>query len=46
MLIYLSPTAQAKAVALFHFALKSRGILVLGNTETIGIAVDHFEVVS
>ena len=46
MLIYLSAVAQTKAIALFHFALKAQGILVLGNTETIGVAADHFEVVS
>ena len=46
MLIYLGPAAQAKAIALFHFALKKQGVLVLGNTETIGAAIDHFDVVS
>lgn len=43
LLIYLGPEAQAKAIALFHFALRQNGILLLGSSETIGHAEDQFE---
>lgn len=46
LLIYLQPEAQAKLVALFHFALRGGGILLLGNAETIGNNEGRFEVVS
>jgi two-component system, chemotaxis family, CheB/CheR fusion protein len=46
LLIYLNPEAQAKVIALFHFALHENGILVLGSAETVGNAADRFEVVS
>lgn len=46
LLIYLNPEAQAKVVALFHFALREGGILVLGSAETIGGAADRFETIS
>ncbi|MDR3495917.1 MAG: chemotaxis protein CheB [Ancalomicrobiaceae bacterium] len=46
VLIYLSPQAQAKAIALFHFALRKGGILLLGTSETVGDAEDRFEVMS
>jgi two-component system CheB/CheR fusion protein len=46
LLIYLRPEAQAKAVALFHFALREGGILLLGNAETAGNADGRFEVIS
>jgi len=46
LLIYLHPDAQAKAIALFHFALREGGILLLGSSETIGNADDRFEVLS
>ena len=36
LLIYLRPEAQAKVVSLFHFALREGGILLLGNSETVG----------
>ncbi len=35
LLIYLRPTAQEKVLALFHFALREGGILLLGNSEAI-----------
>ncbi len=34
LLIYLGPEAQAKVIALFHFALRQGGILLLGSAET------------
>ncbi len=46
LLIYLAPEAQAKVIALFHFALRKGGILLLGNAETIGVAEGQFEILS
>jgi two-component system CheB/CheR fusion protein len=46
LLIYLSPEAQAKVVALFHFALRPGGILLLGKAETPGRARGQFEAVA
>lgn len=46
LLIYLRPEAQAKAISVFHFALRPGGILVLGSSETVGNAEDRFEVIS
>ncbi|MEA2740266.1 MAG: two-component system, chemotaxis family, CheB/CheR fusion protein [Acetobacteraceae bacterium] len=46
LLIYLRPEAQAKVLALFHFALEQGGILLLGTSETVDDPNGHFEVVS
>jgi two-component system CheB/CheR fusion protein len=46
LLIYLNPEAQAKVIALFHFALRDGGILLLGSAETTGKTDGRFEVVS
>jgi two-component system CheB/CheR fusion protein len=46
MLIYLGAEAQANVVALFHFALREGGILLLGGSETVGNADDRFAVIS
>ena len=46
LLIYLNPEAQAKVIALFHFALREGGVLVLGSSETIGNAQDRFAVIA
>ena len=46
LLIYLLPDAQAKVISLFHFALREGGLLLLGNSESIGDAAGSFEVVS
>lgn len=43
LLIYLGIDAQAKAVSLFHFALRPDGVLVLGKAETAGYAKGQFE---
>jgi two-component system, chemotaxis family, CheB/CheR fusion protein len=43
LLIYLRPEAQQKALAVFHFALREGGYLVLGTSESVGDANDHFE---
>lgn len=36
VLIYLGPVLQAKVMRLFHYALKSNGLLVLGASEHLG----------
>jgi two-component system CheB/CheR fusion protein len=46
LLIYLRPEVQRKVVGLFHFALGQGAILVLGGSETVGTAGDHFEAIS
>lgn len=46
LLIYLSLEAQAKAIALFHFALRQNGILLLGSSETAGNIDGRFEIIS
>jgi two-component system CheB/CheR fusion protein len=46
LLIYLSPEAQARVLALFHFALLPNGLLLLGSAETVGGGSDRFEVVA
>ena len=45
LLIYFRPPAQKRAVTLFHFALKTGGILVLGPSETTGEVSDEFETI-
>ena len=46
LLIYLEPEAQKRVIALFHFALREDGHLLLGNAETVGRTEDLFEIVS
>ncbi|QYE33496.1 response regulator (plasmid) [Polymorphobacter sp. PAMC 29334] len=46
LLIYLDPEAQQKVVALFAFALRDNGVLVLGNAETTGSTETLFTVTS
>jgi two-component system CheB/CheR fusion protein len=46
VLFYLSPEAQERTLSLFHFALRERGILVLGASETVGKHGDHFAPIS
>ncbi|MEI6640911.1 MAG: CheR family methyltransferase [Novosphingobium sp.] len=43
LLIYLDSAAQARVIALFHFALREGGILLLGTAETIGKPDGRFE---
>ncbi|MGE3777215.1 MAG: chemotaxis protein CheB [Pirellulaceae bacterium] len=45
LLIYLNAVVQKKALCLFHFGLKTRGILMLGPSETAGEVADEFEVI-
>jgi two-component system CheB/CheR fusion protein len=46
LLIYLRPEAQAKVIAMFHFALEPDGILLLGNAETAGSHHGFFEIIN
>ncbi len=40
LLIYLQPAAQARAISLFHFALRPGGLLLLGKAETVADPAD------
>lgn len=44
LLIYLQPAAQRKALSLFHFGLKSQGVLFLGPSESPGDLAEEFEI--
>jgi two-component system CheB/CheR fusion protein len=46
VLIYLRPEVQERVLALFHFALREGGILVLGASEAVGDFGDRFEPIS
>jgi two-component system CheB/CheR fusion protein len=46
LLIYLSPEAQQRVTALFHFALREGGHLFLGNAEGVGRHDELFHTVS
>jgi PAS domain S-box-containing protein len=41
-LIYLETSAQKKAIATFHYALREGGYLMLGKSETIGTSTQFF----
>ncbi len=41
-LIYLEPFLQKKALTTFHYALKEKGFLVLGKSETAGQATELY----
>jgi two-component system CheB/CheR fusion protein len=43
LMIYLDSAAQARVIALFHFALREGGILLLGTAETIGKPDSRFK---
>ncbi|WP_243311298.1 chemotaxis protein CheB [Fundidesulfovibrio agrisoli] len=43
LLIYLQPAVQRKVLAMFHFALKPKGTLFLGPSETLGDMEDEFD---
>jgi len=43
LLIYLGPVLQKKVVPIFHYALKPTGVLLLGNSETLGVFPDLFD---
>ncbi len=46
VLIYLSPIAQRKVIARFHFALNPGGLLLLGSAEAVASDEAKFEIVS
>ncbi len=43
LLIYLGPELQQRLLPLFHYSLKSGGILMLGSAESIGNNTELFE---
>jgi len=45
LLIYLQPAVQKKVLSLFHFGLKSSGLLLLGPSEDVGELKDEFAVI-
>ncbi|MEY4718981.1 MAG: Aerobic respiration control sensor protein ArcB, partial [Pseudomonadota bacterium] len=45
LLIYLQPSAQARAIATFCYALKQDGVLFLGASETLGDMDDEMEAI-
>lgn len=44
LLIYLEPVLQNKVIALFHYAARSGGYLVLGTSEGVGPATNLFSI--
>jgi two-component system CheB/CheR fusion protein len=46
LLIYLRPEAQDRVIALFRFALREGGVLLLGSSETVGAGAPSFDVLS
>ncbi|HBB66559.1 MAG: hypothetical protein A2X28_07900 [Elusimicrobia bacterium GWA2_56_46] len=46
LLIYLGPALQEKALQIFQYALKPRGVLMLGHSETLGDFSDGFSLVN
>ena len=42
LLIYFKPAAQRRVLSLFHFALKTGGVLMLGPSETTGALTEEF----
>ena len=46
VLIYFQPAMQARLLALFHFGLRTGGLLFLGPSETLGKLEDEFESIS
>lgn len=46
LLIYLSPEAQTKVISVFHFALRTGGVLLLGSAETTGSREGQFDLIS
>ena len=46
LLIYLLPEVQERVISLFHSALREDGILLLGNSETVGKLGTYFAPIS
>ncbi|MEN1679680.1 MAG: chemotaxis protein CheB [Planctomycetota bacterium] len=45
LLIYLQPQSQKKVVSLFHFGLKTGGVLLMGPSESPGDVSEEFEAI-
>ncbi len=45
LLIFLSAPVQRRVLSFLHYALKSTGFLILGNSETVGELTDHYSMV-
>lgn len=45
VMIYLGPVLQRKVLAIFHYALRPHGVVLLGSSETIGDLGDLFSTV-
>jgi len=45
VLIYLGAALQKRLMAVFHYALKPTGFLMLGSAETVGTGADYFSIV-
>ena len=45
LLIYLDTDIQAKAISIFNYALIENGVLVLGNSESLGNFKEYFNII-
>jgi len=45
VLIYFNPATQRKVMTLFHFGLRTGGVLFLGPSETLGELEEEFDVI-
>ena len=45
LLIYFQPQLQKKVLSMFHFALRTKGVLFLGPSETVGELENEFDAV-
>jgi two-component system, chemotaxis family, CheB/CheR fusion protein len=45
LLIYMAPALQERVVAMFHYALRPEGLLLLGPSESVGSSRDLFATV-
>ncbi|ELP31045.1 chemotaxis protein CheB [Rhodopirellula baltica] len=43
LLIYLTPATQQRVLSLFHFGLKTGGVVCLGNSESLGDLRNEFQ---
>lgn len=43
VLIYLEPKVQKRILSMFHFGLRTKGVLFLGPSETVGDLANEFE---
>ncbi|HNT43175.1 MAG TPA: chemotaxis protein CheB [Syntrophorhabdaceae bacterium] len=45
LLIYMESELQSKIITIFHYSLKTNGILFLGSSESVGTRTDLFRVI-